>query len=130
MEGFYWGKLIMFECTDPAVTDIGGIAAGMSGSPIYVDLGGGPLLVGAVSYGDSFTLHGTGLATPIEYMTAIQHQYGAAARASGPAAAVKLDQPVRTSSGLVRKLVLGTGAQAAAADGIHSFWECPRGRDS
>jgi hypothetical protein len=123
VDGFSWGKLIMFECTDPAVTDIGGIAAGMSGSPIYVDVGDGPRMIGAVSYGDAFTLRGTGLATPIEYMTAIQEQYGAARSAAGAsgsaggtaAKTVRLDRPVVTSSGVVRKLVLGKQAQAAAA---------------
>jgi hypothetical protein len=115
VDGFYWGKLIMFECTDPAVTDIGGIAAGMSGSPIYVTVGGVDYMIGAVSYGDWFTLRGTGLATPIEYMTAIQQQYGSAARASDSSATVKLDRPVATSTGVVRKLVLGTKAQSSDA---------------
>ena len=82
MDGFYWGKLIMFESTDPAITDIGGIAAGMSGSPIYVNVDGTDRIVGAVSYGDWFTLRGTGLATPIEYMTSLQDQYAAAAQAA------------------------------------------------
>ena len=115
VDGFYWGKLIMFESTDPAITDIGGIAAGMSGSPVYVNLGAGDLIVGAVSYGDTFTLRGTGLATPIEYMTSLQKQYAAGAQ-TAPAGAVKLNRPIATSAGVVRKLVLGTSGTAAAAD--------------
>jgi hypothetical protein len=114
VDGFYWGKLIMFESTDQAITDIGGIAAGMSGSPVYAAVDGPDPIVGAVSYGDSFTLHGTGLATPIEYMTALQHQYGSATAAPEPATTVRLDEPVVTASGVVRKLVLG-GEKAAAS---------------
>ena len=113
VDGFYWGKLIMFESTDPAITDIGGIAAGMSGSPVYVNVEGTDCIVGAVSYGDWFTLRGTGLATPIEYMTALQDQFGAA---GAQPAAVKLDRPVATSAGVVKKLVLGKAKAAAAAD--------------
>ena len=114
VDGFYWGKLIMFESTDQAITDIGGIAAGMSGSPVYAAVDGPDPIVGAVSYGDSFTLHGTGLATPIEYMTALQGQFGSAAAAPAPAKAVRLAEPVVTSSGVVRRLVLG-GEEAAAS---------------
>jgi hypothetical protein len=113
VDGFYWGKLIMFESTDPAIIDIGGIAAGMSGSPIYVNVDGTERMIGAVSYGDWFTLRGTGLATPIEYMTALQDQYAAAQ--SAPAAAVRLDRPVTTSAGVVRRLVLGDADTTAAA---------------
>ena len=115
VDGFYWGKLIMFESTDPAITAIGGIAAGMSGSPVYVNVDGIDRIVGAVSYGDWFTLRGTGLATPIEYMTSLQDQYAAAAQ-NTPAAAVKLERPVATSAGPVKKLLLGTEGTTAGAD--------------
>ena len=43
----------------------------MSGSPIFVD-DGGDKLVGALSYGNWFTLDGYGLATPIDAMSAIE----------------------------------------------------------
>jgi hypothetical protein len=117
VDGFYWGKLIMFESTDQAIIDIGGIAAGMSGSPVYVTADGPDPMVGAVSYGDSFTLHGTGLATPIEYMTALQDQFGGAVGAAAPARAVRLDEPVVTSSGVVDRLVLDGEAAASAPAG-------------
>ena len=42
-----WGKLIMFDSTDAQITDIGGVAAGMSGSPIYVTDGGADKMIGA-----------------------------------------------------------------------------------
>lgn len=70
-------SFILFEAKGPVIDRIGGIAAGMSGSPIYVPDGGEDKIVGALSYGDAFTLNGTGLATPIESMVLVQ-SYGAA----------------------------------------------------
>lgn len=64
--------LIMFRGTGAQMESFGGIVAGMSGSPIYVEDGGVDKVVGAISYGDMFTLGGTGLATPIEAMAAIE----------------------------------------------------------
>jgi len=114
VEASTWGKLIMFESTDPAIADIGGIAAGMSGSPVYVDDSGTDKLVGAVSYGSDFSLRGTGLATPIEYMTRAQDAH----RSVKPApvrAAVTLGRPVRTATGVVKTLVLAANQKAARA---------------
>lgn len=65
-------SLIMFEATGPQMARIGAIAQGMSGSPVYVNDNGVDKLVGALSYGDAFTLAGTGLATPIDAMSAIE----------------------------------------------------------
>lgn len=69
-------SLILFEAKGPVITKIGGIAAGMSGSPIYVEDEGVDKVIGAVSYGNMFTIGGTGLATPIEAMLAILDTYG------------------------------------------------------
>jgi hypothetical protein len=119
-----WGKLIMFDSTDARITDIGGIAAGMSGSPIYVNDGGQDKMIGAVSWGAEFSLGGTGLATPIEDMTAVQDHYGAVGSALTPAArattgaartTVPLSAPVGTSAGTVKSLVLAKNAKTAAA---------------
>ena len=68
-------SLILFEATGPLMAQYGGIVSGMSGSPIYVHTGGADKIVGAVSYGDYFTLGGTGLATPIESMMALENTY-------------------------------------------------------
>lgn len=114
VEASTWGKLIMSESTDPAIADIGGIAAGMSGSPVYVDDSGTDKLVGAVSYGSDFSLRGTGLATPIEYMARAQDAH----RSVKPApvrAAVTLGRPVRTATGVVKTLVLAANQKAARA---------------
>lgn len=67
--------LILFEASGDKIDKYGGIVAGMSGSPIYVDDAGTDKLVGALSYGDWFTLSGTGLATPIEFMSDIEADY-------------------------------------------------------
>lgn len=70
------GALIMFKAdmTDPVMQNIGGIAAGMSGSPLYIK-DGTDKVIGALSYGDVFTLDGLGLATPIEYMINTQNSF-------------------------------------------------------
>ena len=47
-----WGNLILAEASGPVIDEIGGVASGMSGSPVYVDDGGVDKLVGALSYGE------------------------------------------------------------------------------
>ncbi|HET6352328.1 MAG TPA: hypothetical protein VFG89_09405 [Coriobacteriia bacterium] len=63
--------LILFTSTGDAVA--GGIASGMSGSPLYVDDGGTDKMVGAVAYAGDFALNGAGLATPIDDMIAVEN---------------------------------------------------------
>jgi len=117
---YSWGSLILFEASGPWIDRIGGIAAGMSGSPIYVQHEGVDKLVGALSYGDAFTLEGLGLATPIEYMAAIEEDFPVGALAAlekvrPPAAgAYALDAPVATSGGVVRSVRIARSAEAAA----------------
>ncbi|MDI9370501.1 MAG: SpoIVB peptidase S55 domain-containing protein, partial [Synergistota bacterium] len=59
--------LIMVKAYGPIVEKTGGIAAGMSGSPVYVD----GKLIGAIGYGWSFSDHTLGLVTPIADMTSV-----------------------------------------------------------
>jgi hypothetical protein len=130
------GSLILFAGTGPAMSAIGGIAAGMSGSPLYVGdpadphTGTDPLL-GAVSYGDEFTTGGLGLATPIGYMTAIEDKYlssaglraGAVSRASATGAATaatgrtaKLRHALHVGGRTITRVaVVATRAKARAA---------------
>jgi hypothetical protein len=61
-------NLIIFEAQGAQIDKFGGIVAGMSGSPIYLNDSGVDKVIGAVSYGDTFTKGGSGLATPIEEM--------------------------------------------------------------
>ena len=46
--------VIIVEISGPTVAAGGGVWAGMSGSPVYIDHGGGPVLAGALAYGFSF----------------------------------------------------------------------------
>ena len=57
-------SLILFDSSDPIITKIGGIAAGMSGSPVYID---GKLL-GAVAVSFAFAKEPVAGITPIEEM--------------------------------------------------------------
>ncbi|MCG8515275.1 MAG: hypothetical protein MI740_14135 [Halanaerobiales bacterium] len=56
--------LILIKAGGEEIDRIGGIAAGMSGSPIYIN----DRLVGAIGYGWRFSDHHYGLVTPIEAM--------------------------------------------------------------
>ncbi len=121
--------LILFQITDPTVLSLGGLAEGMSGSPLKVGDAAHPdpdddALVGAVSYGDIFTTNGYGLATPIDYMSSIEDNYtvdpaaqGAHAnsaapllKAAGPVLpktrVLALARPLTTSAGTFRTFVI------------------------
>jgi hypothetical protein len=87
--------LIFFQSDDPLLAKYGGIAAGMSGSPLYVHdpADDTDKVVGAVSYGESFALGGAGLATPIENMVNIRSKYSTGL--------MSLQHPTFTKAGLV-----------------------------
>jgi hypothetical protein len=95
--------LIMFEATGSQIDKFGGIVAGMSGSPVYVDDDGTDKVVGAVSYGDYFTKGGTGLATPIEAMRQIRSDY--------LPEFVKLNRPLITTDGVVKSIIVAPRPQ-------------------
>ncbi len=61
------GKSILVKVSGDVIKKAGGIAAGMSGSPIYID----NKLVGGISSGWLMTDHTVGLVTPIEEMLEI-----------------------------------------------------------
>ena len=58
------GDLILIRASGPLIRRTGGIAAGMSGSPVYMN----GRLVGAIGFGWAFADHSLGLVTPIESM--------------------------------------------------------------
>lgn len=112
------GSLIMFR-SDP-ISNVPNIAEGMSGSPLYIDDNGTDKVIGALSYGDAFTVGGLGLATPIEYMIATRNQYPPAATAtqnqSPPVnATLRLDREVDLDGTAVRKVAVTTGNRPATA---------------
>ncbi|HHW09638.1 MAG TPA: hypothetical protein GXX29_06660 [Firmicutes bacterium] len=61
-------SLILVRVSGPPIERSGGIAAGMSGSPVYID----GRLVGAIAYGFDNADHTLGLLTPAEDMLAVQ----------------------------------------------------------
>ncbi len=103
------GSLILFQAKGPAIEEIGGIAHGMSGSPLYVVGQGGDTLVGAVSYGDIFTRGYLGLATPVEYMAAMEDSF-----LPNPAP-LALSQPVRVGGATLLRVVVARSAREARA---------------
>lgn len=103
------GHLIFFEATGPIMQASGGIAAGMSGSPVFVGQAGVDKLVGAVSYGDAFTLNNLGLATPIEDMAALEDVYDLKPMS------IRLPVPVKSAAGSIQRLVIAQSRAAASA---------------
>jgi hypothetical protein len=100
------GDLLLFQASGPVIDRAGGIAAGMSGSPIYVD-DGGDKLVGAVSYGELFTDNGLGMATPIEHMMTLEADLAAVDPiAVSMGRTTTLTDPVAASAGGVDTVVL------------------------
>jgi hypothetical protein len=100
---------ILFEATGPVIDKAGGIAMGMSGSPLYVSDGGTDKLIGALSYGYYQTIGGLGLATPIQYMAAIESDHPVVPTL----APLTLRRPVATSGGLIDKVVIAPSVDAA-----------------
>lgn len=108
------GALILFEAGGAQISAIGGIAQGMSGSPLYVDVEGKDMLAGAVSYGDVMTLDNLGLATPIEYMMAIEDRYLNDAVPAPPAArSAALAAPIAAEGETVKRVVVATSVERA-----------------
>ena len=99
--------LIMFRASGPKIVAIGGIAAGMSGSPIYVQDDGVWKVIGAVSYGDYFTVGGTGLATPIESMLQLISDYSPRV--------LDLSRPVMVSGRLVDRVIVSSDPEKLSA---------------
>jgi hypothetical protein len=104
-----YAPFILFEATGPVIDRAGGIVAGMSGSPLYVSDGGTDKLIGALSWGYYETIGGIGLATPIQYMAAIETDYPVVPTL----VPVTLERPVATSGGLVDKVVMAPSLEAA-----------------
>ncbi len=105
------GDLILFEATGPEIDRLGSIAAGMSGSPIYVNDGSADRLIGALSYGAEFTVGGMGLATPIEDMIAIQNAFSSPVAVPAPGVRT-LSKPVKTAEGQVTRILIAEGGDA------------------
>jgi hypothetical protein len=119
------GALILFQAdmTDPVMARIGNIAMGMSGSPLYVPDDGQRKLIGALSYGDMFTLGGLGLATPIQYMLALE-----AGHDLGPTAAPIKGVRPGLSPYRTRSVRLAASVKSAEGATVRRIVVAPRGR--
>ncbi len=123
--------LIMFRVTDATVLGLGGVAEGMSGSPLFVS-GAPDKLAGAVSYGYYLTVDGLGLATPIDLMTSVESKYqldgSAPSVTAGPTSlglrllpdpvvpkvqTRRLAQPVRAAGTTIRRVLIARSLKAA-----------------
>lgn len=108
------GDLILIRVSGDVIDRTGGLAAGMSGSPVYI----GDALVGAVSYTWDFIDHRIGLATPIGDMLRLMDLMAPAvpedSKETGVAEA-PLPGSAAPGTGLPRFAVLaGSAAEAAA----------------
>lgn len=87
------GSLILVRVSGEAIERSGGIAAGMSGSPVYVE----GRLVGAIGYGFDMTDHRLGLVTPAEQMLELLHELETEGSESGEGE--ENDPPMRPGEG-------------------------------
>ena len=94
--------LVLIEARGPVIDAAGGVAAGMSGSPVYLELDGAPALLGAIGYVFPNATGSLALVTPIDAM----RRQALGAHAFGGAEGIV---PVSTPL-----LVAGLGARALA----------------
>src|SRR5579864_8150610 len=109
------GDLVLFRASGPAIQSVGGIAAGMSGSPIYLE----GKLAGALSYTFQASDPTVGLFTPIEDMLRVlpapaQSSVGFTV-GGGSAPRVYALAPTRLAGRIVRRVVVPAAGGAAAA---------------
>jgi hypothetical protein len=100
------GDLILVRASGPLIARTGGIAAGMSGSPVYVN----GRLIGAIGFGWAFADHSLGLVTPIETMLSALPPARAGRRA--------LARPIQAAGRRIEAVAIAStpaGARAAEA---------------
>lgn len=105
------GDLVLFQASGPAIERVGGLAAGMSGSPIYL----GGRLAGAFSYTFQSSDPFIGLFTPIEDMLRDLPAAGGTPRVSRAAPAAYAIAPIRVGSRVVRRIVVACCGRPAPA---------------
>ncbi|MDR7568547.1 MAG: hypothetical protein QN143_09275, partial [Armatimonadota bacterium] len=114
------GRLVLFRAYGPVIEQAGGVAAGMSGSPMYLR----GRLAGALSY--SYVFAGPdknlGLFTPIERMLEILEAERRPETRPGPA---RLDRPLHLGARTVDRILVArdvaSGRVASARTGIPAF---------
>jgi hypothetical protein len=110
------GDLVLFRASGPVIQATGGLASGMSGSPVYL----GGRLAGAFSYAFQFADPTVGLFTPIEDM-----MKALPGRARGARPGTYTIAPVSLGGRIIRRVwlqpVAAQGAHALAAQGAHAL---------
>jgi hypothetical protein len=94
------GNSILVKVSGEVISKAGGIAAGMSGSPVYVD----EKLIGGISSGWVMTDHTVGLVTPIEEMLEIWNYPEMASSPGQKTTDWLLNQPVQIGSRLIKRI--------------------------
>lgn len=112
--------LVLVRASGDFIDRAGGVAAGMSGTPIYLSTAAGPKLLGAVGYVFPSADHHLALVTPIGAMRAASAGEGTSA-GPGPVAVAGLGRalPVATP-------VLLSGISPRAADLLAPLFRDPR----
>ena len=102
------GDLVLFRASGPVMQSVGGIAAGMSGSPIYLQ----GKLAGALAYTFQASDPMVGLFTPIEDMLRMLPAAGSAAPSGREAPRVYALAPLTLDGRTIRRIVIsGAGAR-------------------
>lgn len=104
------GDLILVRASGPLIQRSGGIAAGMSGSPVFI----GGRLVGAIGFGWAFSDHSIGLVTPIADMLRALPGRRAGDRVIPPIAHRPLPRPVDVDGHILTHVALAPTREAAA----------------
>ncbi len=99
--------VIIVEISGPTVDAGGGVWAGMSGSPVYIDHGGGQELAGALAYGFSFGATNIAGLTPAEDMLHV----------NGLAVAPRVPARIRLPRSVVRSVAAKIGAALPTVGG-------------
>lgn len=110
--------LVLVRASGPFIEASGGVAAGMSGSPVYLETDGGDALLGAIGYVFPDADHEVALVTPIAAMRAAVGDTAGRARPGGAwhAPDGDGDDTAPTVAGLGRAVPVATPILMAGAD--------------
>jgi hypothetical protein len=103
------GDLVLFRASGPAIQDVGGLAAGMSGSPVYLQ----GRVAGAFSYSFQASDPTVGLFTPIEDMLKALPSAGGA---DSVRAGMYTIPAVRIAGRTIRHIAFGSPVPVSASE--------------
>ncbi|GAB6099470.1 SpoIVB peptidase S55 domain-containing protein [Halanaerocella petrolearia] len=100
--------LILVKTSGEVIDKTGGIASGMSGSPVYID----GKLIGAVGYGWQMANHKIGMVTPIKSMLDIFKLN----KKANSKEDIKLDQPIKVGAKEYHKVKFAKKEETTSSD--------------